>query len=251
MRLLALSPRLPLSLAGHCSNPAPPPASAVVAFREFSIITEETIVSERKRFRAEIADEIEVFSKRAAVRNLKAHRFTPAQASIIYDKFFNAVVAVDPSKAPGEVTPPVHVQGDDGRSETRIDLRTFQCVPNFAHGCLLAHAADLLLPVSRVFLSEVVTWAREETVTITLGYRRVSRKVAEHELINRIFFSWDRAIKGSLSLQDIVSGLSGIMGAGLMDAMEWFFALHDRDRDGFLTKVRAPFVSRYHRRVQD
>jgi hypothetical protein len=78
------------------------------------------------------------------------------------------------------------------------------------------------------FISEVVTWAREETVTITLGYRRVDRKVAEHELINRIFFSWDRAMKGSLSLQDIVSGLNSIMGAGLMDAMEWFFALHVR-----------------------
>lgn len=71
-----------------------------------------------------------------------------------------------------------------------------------------------------------MTWAREETVTITLGYRRVDRKVAEHELINRIFFSWDRAMKGSLSLQDIVSGLNSIMGAGLMDAMEWIFALH-------------------------
>lgn len=35
-------------------------------------------------------------------------------------------------------------------------------------------------------------------------------------------------MKGSLSLQDIVSGLNSIMGAGLMDAMEWFFALHVR-----------------------
>jgi hypothetical protein len=101
---------------------------AVVAFREFSTITEETITTERKRFRAEIADEIESFSKRAAVRNLKGHRFTPAQTSIIYDKFFNAVVAENPARAPGDVTPPKPAQDDDGRSETRIDLRTFQCV---------------------------------------------------------------------------------------------------------------------------
>lgn len=100
----------------------------VVAFREFSTITEETITAERRRFRAEIADEIESFSKRAAVRNLKSHRFTPAQTSIIYDKFFNAVVAVNPVRASGDVTPPRPAQDADGRSETRIDLRTFQCV---------------------------------------------------------------------------------------------------------------------------
>lgn len=99
----------------------------VVAFREFSTITEETILSERKRFRAEIADEIEVFSKRAAVRNLKNSRFTPAQLSIVYDKFFNAVVKMDP-KAAGDVTPTTPVHGDDGRTETRIDLSTFQWV---------------------------------------------------------------------------------------------------------------------------
>jgi hypothetical protein len=57
----------------------------VVAFREFSIITEDTIVSERKKFRAQIADEIESFSKRAAVRNLKTNgKFTKDQISIIY-----------------------------------------------------------------------------------------------------------------------------------------------------------------------
>lgn len=45
----------------------------VVAFREFSVITEDTIISERRRFRAVIADEIESFAKRAAVRNLKSN----------------------------------------------------------------------------------------------------------------------------------------------------------------------------------
>lgn len=76
-------------------------------------------------------------------------------------------------------------------------------------------------------------------MTITLGYRRVDRKIAEHEVINRIFFSWDRSMRGSLSLQDIVTGLGGIMGAGLMDAMEWFFALHVRP----LRFFRARWVS--------
>lgn len=58
----------------------------MVAFREFSVITEETITSERKRFRAVIADEIESFSKRAAVRNLKTTgKFSKDEISIIYE----------------------------------------------------------------------------------------------------------------------------------------------------------------------
>lgn len=42
----------------------------VVAFREFGVVTDETIASERRRFRAEIISEVELFAKRSAVRNL-------------------------------------------------------------------------------------------------------------------------------------------------------------------------------------
>jgi hypothetical protein len=43
----------------------------VVAFREFGTVTDETIASERRRFRQEIVQEIELFAKRGAVRNLR------------------------------------------------------------------------------------------------------------------------------------------------------------------------------------
>jgi len=38
------------------------------------------------------------------------------------------------------------------------------------------------------------------------------------------------------SLQDLVSGLDGVMFNDLMENIEWFFNLHDKDKDGFLTK---------------
>lgn len=73
----------------RCPSPrrlTPVRSPSVVAFREFSVITEETIVSERKRFRTVIADEIEKFSKRAAVRNLKTTgKFSKDDISIIYE----------------------------------------------------------------------------------------------------------------------------------------------------------------------
>lgn len=149
----------------------------VVAFREFNVITDDTIFSERRRFRAIIADEIENFSKRAAVRNLKTiGRFSRDQVAMIYDKFFAAVVAnpdnmgtaaSDKAKSEGAQSPvppatPGSAQDSAGKLETRIDLKTF-----------------------KIFLSEIATWARDETVTANAFSQRVTRRVAEHELIDR------------------------------------------------------------------
>jgi hypothetical protein len=145
----------------------------VVAFREFNVITDETIQAERKRLRAIISDEIEKFSKRAAVRNLKAvGSFDKEQIGIIYDHYFAAVCSPEAgsghtsgsaSPKPGDQFDPPRIQVDaHGRVETRIDLKTF-----------------------RVFLADIATWAREETVTTNAFIQRTDRKIADHELIDR------------------------------------------------------------------
>lgn len=196
----------------------------VVAFREFNVITDETILSERKRFRAIISDEIESFSKRAAVRNLASSgRFTKDQIGVIYDKFFAAVTnpeANGPSAGSSspvvKLSPPVtpgSAQDSAGRLETRIDLRTF-----------------------RVFLSEVATWARDEIIVVNAFVERTVKRLAEHEVIDRLFYFWDTSGQGSLSLQDVVVGLDTACFGGLMESLEWFFQLHDKDKDGYLTK---------------
>ena len=84
--------------------------------------------------------------------------------------------------------------------------------------------------------------------------RRVDRGAVEHEFIDRLFAFWDASYRGSLSLQvgwigntgfqsgilthpqDIVSGLDGVMFNDLMDNIEWFFNIHDKNKDGFLSK---------------
>nr|XP_018265399.1 GTPase activating protein [Kwoniella dejecticola CBS 10117]OBR87557.1 GTPase activating protein [Kwoniella dejecticola CBS 10117] len=195
----------------------------VVAFREFNVITDETITAERKRLRAIISDEIEKFSKRAAVRNLKnIGKFHKDQIGIIYDHYFSAICSPEAGPSsytsnplPGDQFDQPRIQVDaQGRVETRIDHRTF-----------------------RVFLSQIATWAREETVTTNAFIQRTDRRVADHELIDRrLFFAWDSQDQGTLSLQDVVMGLNRVMTAGLMESIEWFFELHDKDKDGFLTK---------------
>ncbi|TFY76730.1 hypothetical protein EWM64_g7281 [Hericium alpestre] len=168
----------------------------LVSFREFSIITDETILAERRKFRSEVITSIESFSKRSAIRNLKTlERFSKEQP-------FLRRRALLTTK-----------DGMEERAETRIELKTF-----------------------RIFLSEIATWARDEKIVTNSFQQRVDREVAEHELIDRLFFFWDISYRGALSLQDLVSGLDGVMFNDLMENIEWFFNLHDKNKDGCLTK---------------
>ncbi|KAF7289041.1 hypothetical protein HMN09_01352300 [Mycena chlorophos] len=195
----------------------------LVSFREFSVITDEMIQSERRRFRSEIIHSIESFSKRSAIRNLRTlGRFSKEQAGLVYDALYKAMCMVPPPPELGQpVTPvPALVSTDDGavagaeeKPETRIGLRTFQ-----------------------YFLSEIATWARDERIVSNGLMRRIDREVAEHEFIDRLFFFWDTSCRGALSFQDLVSGLDGVMFNDLMENIEWFFNMHDKNKDGFLTK---------------
>lgn len=126
----------------------------LVSFREFAVITDDTILSERRKFRGEVVHSIESFSKRSAIRNLKTlERFTKEQAGLIYDALFKAVCVVPP---PAISLPPQSLlttrDGQEERPETRIGLRTF-----------------------RVFLSEIATWARTEKI-VSNGFQ-VSRVI--------------------------------------------------------------------------
>ena len=125
-----------------------------MSFREFSVITDETILSERKKFRAEVIHSIELFAKRGAVRNLKSlGSFSKEQAGLIYDALYKAMCVVPPfvqqlpTAAPAPQSLITITDGQEEKPETRIGLRTFQ------------H-----------FLSEIATWARDEKI-VTNGFQ--------------------------------------------------------------------------------
>jgi hypothetical protein len=135
----------------------------LVSFREFSVVTDETILSERRHLRAEVVHSIESFAKRAAVRNLRTlGRFSKESAGLVYDALYRAMCVVPPPPATVQPIQKNLVTTSDGstqaeRAETRIGLRTFQ-----------------------VFLSEVATWARDEKVvmnglTVSDLYRQLAR----------------------------------------------------------------------------
>ncbi|KAK0545441.1 hypothetical protein OC846_004002 [Tilletia horrida] len=202
----------------------------VVAFREFGIVTDETIASERRRFRQEIVRDIELFARRSAIRNLKdMGGFSKETVGLIYDQMVESIYrarhaptsvgdGADGAKStlptnntsdPASTAPP-----DLDYKEMRIDLKTF-----------------------RLFLGEVATWARDEYVVSNGLQERIERKVPEHETITRIFHAWDTEKRGSLSLQNVVSGLNGIMfnTDDVMTNIEWFFKVHSGGKQ-YLTK---------------
>ena len=68
----------------------------LVSFREFSVITDELILSERRRFRGEIVQSIQSFAKRAVIRNLRSlGRFGKEEAGLVYDALYKAMAIAE------------------------------------------------------------------------------------------------------------------------------------------------------------
>lgn len=122
----------------------------LVSFREFSVITDETIQSERRKFRGSIIQSIEAFSKRSAVRSLKrTGRFNKDQLGLIYDALFKAICvipAIQDEKPPAMLLN-AGASEELQKTETRIGLETF-----------------------KLFLSEICSWARDDKI-ISNGFQ--------------------------------------------------------------------------------
>lgn len=194
----------------------------VIAFREFSIVSNDTIDSERKRFRQQIVEEIEGFARRCAIRNLKDHgRFSKAQLyvvnvtnerTLIYDHVVEAIYRArhaPESLTQGDQLPTSAVPMQDLK-EMRVNLTTF-----------------------RLFLGEIFTWARDEYIVSNGLQERIERRVPDQGLCARIFQDWDHEKRGTLSLQDIVTGLDELMflDGDISGAMAWLFRIHANGKD--------------------
>lgn len=161
----------------------------VVAFREFAVITDESIANERKRFRAEVVVSIEDFAKRSTLRNLKqVGRLDKRNLGLAYDHFQLATLKSrgrtrSASSARSAISPAPSRDGE--KVEIRIDRRAFGS-----------------------FISGVSTWARDEKTVKNGFHEHIERTPVDHELIDRIFVAWDITRQGALSFQVGLSFLS-------------------------------------------
>lgn len=163
----------------------------LVSFREFSIITDETIQHERKRYRSEIIHSIESFAKRSAVRGLKTlGRFTKDDVGLIYDALYKAMCLV-----------PQNVSVVTGGSKSQMDGQLISTADGSVGSFEEKMETRVGLKTFRQFLSEIATWARDEKIVRNGFQERIDREVAEHEFIDRLFYFWDTSCRGALSFQ--------------------------------------------------
>ncbi|GAA6051294.1 hypothetical protein JCM3770_006798 [Rhodotorula araucariae] len=223
----------------------------VVAFREFSIITDDTIASERKRFRAEVVVSIETFAKRTAIRNLSSTgRLDKTQLALAYDHFQLAVLRMKDAEREAAAA----AAARDPRSRaSSVSTRAPSPGAAGAAGLLDADgrpAREDPRPEDRIdraafgaWMGDVATWARDEKVVRNGLIAHVERVPVDHKLIDRVFEKWDREAKSALSFQDIVHGLDSVLFNDLMQNVAWLFGIYDTDGDGYLTKDEILQVS--------
>lgn len=203
----------------------------VVAFREFGVITDETIASERRRFRQEIVEEIELFAKRSAVRQLRdLGRFNKGQAGVVYDHIVEAIYRNRHEKQAREAALAVAGTADASALSEKDKLAAATMMKPAPPTSQDFKEMRIDYDTFKIFLSEVTTWARDEFTISNLSglHERTEKKVAEHDFIHRIFSAWDSDKRGSLSFQDVISGLDPIVfcEGDVLSSINWFFKLH-------------------------
>ncbi|KAK4517056.1 Phosphatidylglycerol/phosphatidylinositol transfer protein [Mucor velutinosus] len=170
----------------------------LVAYREFSSVTDELVRELRQTHQLKVVAGIESFTKRSAVRNIEdAAGLDKTELGIIYDKFYN--VLYYKQQKPTE------------RSDSKMDLKSFE-----------------------IFIGSLASWAKIESEDYQLDRQR-QLKVAKN-FLHQLFNVFDRHHTQHLSLQDAIIGVGSIHKGDLNTQIKLFFDLHDLDKDEYLNK---------------
>ena len=172
----------------------------VVAFKEFSAITTETIVEQRKKYKSSVLSNLEAFAKRTQIRNLHdIGRLLPEDVGNVYDRFYAAVWNFKVKDL------------GSARGSERMNYHAF-----------------------RFFMAGVARWAVKD-INAPKSQSK-DPEPSEHQFLQLLFKSWDQSDENLLSLNDTVSGIAKLCTTDLMDCMALWFNLYDSDKDGKLDK---------------
>lgn len=177
----------------------------VVAFREFSAVSESMINEQRRKYESKVLDDIEVFAKRTQIRNVKKIRnVNKNQLGIIYDRFYAAI------------------------QDTRLGLG--------------ATRTDMTLDAFVIFMAGIVDWMDPKYFSDFRPNMTIAEKLAllrhtePNDFLYRLFNRWDSQMLGVLTFQDVCHGLDSLVENDLMEAMAYFFDLYDTLGSGFIDR---------------
>lgn len=175
----------------------------VVAFKEFSVITDEMINQYRSKYENQILGDIEIFAKRTQIRNLpKSKNLTNDEMGVIYDRF-NAIL-----------------------QDRRIGLGPSKSEMNFE-----AFVG---------FMGGIVEWMDprfgEQAESSENTKRSFIERARKNDFVCRLFKRWDSQLLGKLTLGDVCQGFDRLVDQDLMSSMSYFFELYDDEGNGMIDR---------------
>ena len=229
----------------------------VVAFKEFSGITQSTISEQRAKHKDAVLDSIESFAKRTSIRNLgpDSKRLSLDDLGYLYDRFYGILYerqqrmemlreeSVKRARA-GDHKAMALATGIAGSSNVemgRVGLGPSPTLMNYDG------FREFLAGITRWAITDSPTSPRQDLVTDKDHQSSATRsrqnsmspwdagsaEPADHDFMQRLYGRWNKSNNDGLSLQDVVSGLAQIKGTSdIMASISYFFELYDDDQDG-------------------
>ncbi|RKU44282.1 hypothetical protein DL546_001928 [Coniochaeta pulveracea] len=228
----------------------------VVAFKEFSGITHNSITELRLKNKDTVLNNIESFAKRTAIRNLgpDSKVFSTDELGALYDRFYTVlfdrqqrdhIIKQDQARRAKNARPRLAemVGHSHGVEKGRVGLGPSTSLMDYdAFREFLAGMSKWAISDSPSTPGRQIAGDREKNSSYFNSFRRSDGALspwgsgpvpADHEFLLRLFRKWDIDRSGTLTLQNVVTGLAKIKGKrDIMGAINYFFELHDDDGDG-------------------
>ncbi|KAI9019408.1 rab-GTPase-TBC domain-containing protein [Phycomyces nitens] len=166
-----------------------------MAYEDFSVVTNETIVELRRKNQLKIVGGIESFTKRSTIRKLKdTAQFSKEEISIIYDHFFGAIY---------------YARDNENTQGNTMDQDTF-----------------------RKMLKTMTHWEypKDDDDSPQAEFIRTTGK----SFVGRMYSIFQKDKSKGLRFQDVVTGLGAIIHGDFMSHVDFFFNMYDHDNDGIL-----------------
>jgi hypothetical protein len=226
----------------------------VVAFKEFSGITQDTITRQRTLHKEAVLENIENFAKRTSIRNLgpESKKLSLTDLGFLYDRFYG--VLYDRQQR-------MQTMQEDSERRTKAGIAKAQQmatgVPTesdieVGRVALGSSTTQMDYDAFREFMVGVARWAVADSQSPSHDLEKQSyfnnstrsRKLsmspwgaspdpADDEFMRRLFRKWDVDGNKALSLQNVVVGFAHVKGArDIMSNIAYFFDLYDDDVDG-------------------
>ncbi|KAJ3114339.1 hypothetical protein HK100_001690, partial [Physocladia obscura] len=189
----------------------------LTAYREFQMITQEMIVDVRKSLQLKVIHGLDMYAKRSIIRNLNfAPKFNREELLFLCDQFYSVLYYKRHGKQKGT---------------DRLNFDNFVA-----------------------FLTRLTPWGRfdrdyeEETYEDLVSSGTSPKSAADtaqlqkpqqlgERFLTRLFdTSFDTNKDGYVDFGDVVQGLTKLIQPDMMERIDFFFTIHDDDKDGFLNK---------------